>query len=227
MKLGFEMPDLLRVRGTPLQILEYFRIRKHGHAELTNWITGHMNAPDDAIRDSIVHGQLASMGNKCRVFYTTNYDNFLERSFELHGRKARKVAIEPHFAAPNDHCEIVKFHGDWDHPETMVLSESDYEKRLSLQTPMDWRLLSDLLNRAVLFLGYSFNDPNVSYIFSLVNRMFERLPDSLNGRRAYIIVAQPSEFEVALFAARNIEVIPVDRANISGDIAELLGWLQS
>ncbi len=186
-----------------------------------------MNAPDDAIRDSIVHAQLAAMSVRCRVFYTTNYDNFLERSFALHGRKARKVAIEPHFAGPVDDCEIVKFHGDWDHPETMVLSESDYEKRLSLQTPMDWRLLSDLLNRAVLFLGYSFNDPNVSYIFSLVNRMFERLPDSLNGRRAYIIVAQPSEFEVALFAARNIEVIPVDRANISGDIAELLGWLQS
>jgi len=36
-KLGFSDPDLLRERGTDLQILEYFRLKKFGFYALTNW----------------------------------------------------------------------------------------------------------------------------------------------------------------------------------------------
>jgi hypothetical protein len=214
------------MRGNDFQILEYYRQRKHGHTELTNWLTRNMYPPDDALRGSAVHRELAAL-QKCKLFYTTNYDDFLERAFILNGRNVHTVAIEPHFARSGEYCEIVKFHGDWNHPDTMVLSESDYQERLALRTPMDWKLLSDLLNRAVLFIGYSFNDPNVSYVFGMVNKLFKNLPDSLNGRRAYITVPDPSEFEIALFGARNIEVIPVDGSKIGEELVEILKWMQS
>src|SRR5258708_39486555 len=43
--LGYEDPDLLRVRGDDLQILEYFRI-KHSNqmAEIQNWFNREINA---------------------------------------------------------------------------------------------------------------------------------------------------------------------------------------
>ena len=36
--LGVEEPELLRMRGSPLQILEYFRAKKGSFAPLTNWL---------------------------------------------------------------------------------------------------------------------------------------------------------------------------------------------
>jgi hypothetical protein len=228
-RIGFEEPNLLRVRGTDLQILEYFRIREHGSFYgLTNWLVTEMRPPDEALLRSPVHSQLAQL-SLCRLFYTTNYDDFIERSFELLGRKHRRVAIEAHMttASAVDTCDIIKFHGDLENPDQMVLSESDYERRLKLDTVMDLRFRADLLGSVVLFIGYSFRDWNVSYLFRLINETFKGLPGSPSGRRAYISVADPSDFEVRLFRDRNIEVIPISGRAQADDIAALLAEMRS
>jgi hypothetical protein len=223
--LGFKNPELLRVRGTDLQILEYFKIKKNGLAALTNWLYSEMKPPDEALKDSVIHRRLAGL-KKCHIVYTTNFDDFLERSFPLQGRGCNVVAIEAHMGANTDNCEIVKFHGDFNHPERMVLSESDYERRLTFTSPMDLRLRSDMLGRAMLFLGYSFRDPNVAYLFRLVNEQLNTLPGSMTGHRAYIIVPDPSDFEHQLFNARNIQVIPVDGGSITEEIDRALAELE-
>jgi hypothetical protein len=129
-------------------------------------------------------------------------------------------------ATGRDVCDIIKFHGDLENPELMVLSESNYERRLALDTFIDYKFRADLLGRAVLFLGYSFRDWNVSYLFRLINDKFHGLPQTATGRRAYITVADPSDFEIRLFQARNIEVIPVAGKNQTEDIAQLLRELR-
>jgi hypothetical protein len=234
--LGFEDPDLLRARGDDLQILEYFRIKKHQEfADLRNWFYAEIRAPDAALMGSPIHEALSEL-DRCSLFYTTNYDDFLERSFTLHGRRCSAVAVEAHIAEvlksrsrghPDGDCEIVKFHGDLSNPSRMVLSESDYEKRLSFAEVEDQRLKSDMLGRALLFVGYSFSDWNVSYLFRLVNDQFGALPSAPTGRRAYIAVADPSDFEYELFRARNIEVLPIRRLNMTEDITHILQELTS
>jgi len=225
LKLNFKDPELLRVRGTDLQILEYFKIKNSGEfASLTNWLYSEMRPPDSDLMQSPIHKELANL-SLCRLFYTTNYDDFLERSFGLHGRPFRRIAVEADIAEPSKvpgACEIVKFHGDLDHPDKMVLSESQYEKRLRLDSEMDYRLRSDMLGRVLLFLGYSFRDWNVSYIFRLINDLFHKLPSSATGRRAFITVPAPSDFEFQLFRARNIEVIPIDGKDQTISISSLL-----
>ena len=222
--LDFTDPNLLRARGTDLQILEYFHAKHSGFGQLHRWLVREMTPPDDALKASLIHQRLAAL-DRCRVFYTTNYDDFIERAFALLGRRCHTVVIEPHMGRSDSDsraCELVKFHGDLLHPDTMVLSESHYEKRLSLRTPIDFRLRSDVLGRALLFIGYSFRDWNVSYLFRLVNDEFGALPDSLSGRRAYITVPEPSDFEFRLFQQRNIEVIPVSSSTTTTDISDLL-----
>jgi NAD-dependent SIR2 family protein deacetylase len=138
-KLGFEKPDLLRVRGTDLQILEYFRIRQQGSfAALTNWLYKEMSPPDDALEKSLIHRELAKL-ERCRIFYTTNFDDLLERAFKLNKRPYRRVAVEAHMYGSTEQyaCEIIKFHGDLEYPDRMVLSESDYQRRLTLQSDME------------------------------------------------------------------------------------------
>jgi hypothetical protein len=219
--MGFDEPSLLRVRGTDLQILEYFRSQYQGNAtRLTNWLLQHMNAPDSAIQAAPMLTELSSM-DRCSLFYTTNFDDFIERAIQLNGRKCKVVATEGDMGDRSGVAEVVKFHGDLNHPDKMVLSESDYEHRLTLSTEMDYRLRSDVLGRALLFIGYSFRDWNVAYLFRLVNEQFKELPHSIFSKRAYIVVADPSDFERNLYAARGIEVVHVGGANRTQDIANL------
>jgi hypothetical protein len=231
-ELGFSDPDLLRVRGNDLQILEYFTIVRGGSDSLVNWLVNAVNVPDEALAKSVIHEALAGCTNS-QLIYTTNYDDLIERAFALHGRKAVMLAREHDFPgafaaslADPTTSQIVKFHGDLSSRERMVLTESDYEERLKLETEMDLRLRSDLLGRAVLFLGYSFSDANVSYIFELIREAFEQLPGSRYGRRAFITVADPSHFERQLFERRGIDVIAVDSSRHAEDIAELLRYLR-
>lgn len=225
-QLGFDIPDLLRVRGTDLQILEYFRLKTGDSASLKNWLVRTMVPSDAELSTSPIHKSLASLVN-CPILYTTNYDDFIERSIRLNGKEVNVVTSEASMGKTVKDFEIVKFHGDWNDPDAMVLSESDYEKRLKLETALDYRLRSDLLNKAALFLGYSFRDSNVSYLFRTVNDQFKSLSSSLSGRRAYITVPEPSDFEQQLFAARNMDVIRISSTDPSSDIAELLDQLRS
>ncbi len=226
-KLGFNMPELLRVRGTDLQILEYFRLKMKSFAPLNNWLVTNMMPTDEALKSSVIHIALRNL-SKSNIFYTTNFDNFLERSFDLLSRQCRVLAIENDMGrANNNTCEVVKFHGDLDHPEEMVISEHQYEHRLSFHSPMDLRLRADILGRAMLFIGYSFRDPNVAYLFRRVNDELRELPSSPTGIRAYIFVPDPSDFEKQLFAARKMEVIPINGQRMTEDIGDYLDELRS
>lgn len=234
-QLGFDDPDLLRVRGTDLQILEYYRIVNQDRiGPLANWYNRTYHAPDHALCSSPIHVGLSKMSN-CSIFYTTNYDDYLERSLRLLGREATPIAIEADIAqAIRDEkteesgvAHVIKFHGDLNNPGRMVLSERDYEKRLKFSDVEDQRLLADLLGRAMLFIGYSFRDWNVSYLFRMINDLHGELPLAPTGRRAYITVADPSDFEMKLFEGRNIQVVPIDGDHQTEQIAELLEVLAS
>ena len=54
------------------------------------------------IRDS---NELALM-SVCSIMYTTNFDDFIERSFGLHRRQYRAVAIEEHMRPEPNTTEI-------------------------------------------------------------------------------------------------------------------------
>ncbi len=69
--------------------------------------------------------------DRCSLFYTTNYDSFVERSFSpFGGGHVVRLQSRGRWNARGDAAEIIKFHGDFDNPDVMVLTESDYEKRL-------------------------------------------------------------------------------------------------
>lgn len=224
--LEIQEPELLRVRGSDLQILEYFLAVKGSFAPLTNWLSSEFShAEDGNILGCPIHKSLVEL-DRCSLIYTTNYDNFLERAFSASGRKVHVTSSELNINHSRSMYEVVKFHGDFNDPENMVFSESQYATRMRFETAMDFKLRSDILGRAVLFIGYSFNDPNVSYLFHLVNKIFNRLPDSYSGRRAYIVLPDPSEFERRLFHIRNIEVIPIGTAEPASEIANLLNEMR-
>jgi hypothetical protein len=225
--LDFDEPELLRVRGSDLQILEYFKlVNNNNPTPLTNWLVKELQPPDDDLIKSPIHRHLSELV-MCKTFYTTNFDTFLEDSFKLFGRRNKVIVKEQDMCkAHNGECEIIKFHGDLNNPDMLVLSEADYENRLTLSTELDYRFISDLLNRTVLFLGYSFRDPNVAYLFRKINDQFQQ-KNGFHEPKAYIVVKNPSNFEKILFKSRNIEIISADTENMTDFISELLHFIKS
>ena len=89
-----------------------------------------------------------------------------ERAFQLSGRAHRVVAVEAHMGSNSgSETEIVKFHGDLNNPEQIVLTESQYEKRLRFDSALDTKLRSDL-QAGSTYSGYSFRDPNFRIYFA-------------------------------------------------------------
>jgi hypothetical protein len=219
--IGVDDPELLRVRGTDLQIVEYLKSKDDTLQPLINWLVKRMNPNNADLLASPTLTALASL-KECALYYTTNYDDFLERALELSGRSTLAVRSEHDMSASGTGTQVVKFHGDINRPDTMVLSESDYERRMRLEGPLDLKLRADVLGRALLFVGYSFRDANVAYLFRLITDHFGDLPKSFAGKRAYIIYPNPSDFELQLFHARHIEVIPVSATEIATRIAAVL-----
>lgn len=222
MLVGSREPILMRMRGSDLQILEYVKSKKDGMQPLINWLNKNMEPPESALLASKIHRALASLEN-CNLFYTTNYDDFLERALQISGREVATISSE-HELSQSLHgkTQVVKFHGDFNRPEAMVLTESDYDRRMMFEDALDYKLRSDVLGRVILFIGYSFNDANVAYLFRRLNDIFGKLPQSFVGKRAYIAYSNPSDFERRLFHARDIEVISIDGNRREEDISNLL-----
>lgn len=125
-----------------------------------------------------------------RKIWTTNYDDFLEKAY-LDDNKVIDVkkSIED-MATEIDFSEttIYKMHGDIGIPSSTVLLKDDYEiydKKNELFTKT---LQTDLLSNTFLFIGFSFDDPNLESILSKVRIMLEG-----NPRRHYCLLKKISE----------------------------------
>ena len=160
---------------------------------------------------SPVHEELAQMD--IDAVYTTNYDDLLERAFAIAGRAVLPVITYSDLATrpPVGTVQIVKYHGDFAVPETLVLTESQYFERMTLDTAMDIRLRADALSRSLLFVGYSLSDVNVRYLLFRLNK--ERSANIAGagtggrGRRSYIVSSSIGEVQKEVLLSRyNVEV---------------------
>lgn len=165
---------------------------------------------------SALHGELVAMDSP--VVYTTNYDDLIERSFKELGRAAVPVITYSDLASrvPADVVQIIKYHGDFAVPNTLVLTEHQYFQRMTLDTAIDVRLRSDALSRSLLFVGYSLSDMNVRYLLYRLSE--ERLANSSgrtpgkNERRSYLVSSSVGEVQKEILRSRYnvhcIELLP-------------------
>ncbi len=124
------------------------------------------------------------------MVYTTNYDHWIERAHELRGVPISKVVYGDDIAdIVGGSVSIVKFHGDLDHPDTMVLTEADYFERLRFEGELDLKLRSDLLQYSVVFVGYSLSDLNMrNMLYRLSLFRNEHALRRKNLHRSYIFL---------------------------------------
>jgi len=156
---------------------------------------------------------LAIMSLQLGVIYTTNQDNIFEKCAEKYGRKYLSiVGLEDlSKSAPGDGLYF-KYHGDLNVPDSVVFTTTDYQRRIADKNNfLDIRLKSDLLAKNLLFVGYSFRDPNIQCLFAELHTVFGgKLPPAymialnyskelseLCGEHGIIIIDPKSKFPSA------------------------------
>ncbi len=104
------------------------------------------------------------------TFWTTNYDQLIERTLEAHGKTVERKLRNEDFASniKKKDAIVYKMHGDKDSPDEAVLTKDDYETYGDKKELFSTALRGDLLSKTFLFIGFSFDDPNLEYILGRI-----------------------------------------------------------
>ena len=114
------------------------------------------------------HKLLSQIG--ISTFWTTNYDQLIEKTLEADGKTVEKKIRNEDFSRniKKKDAIVYKMHGDKDSPDEAVLIKDDYETYQDKKELFATALRGDLLSKTFLFIGFSFDDPNLEYILGRI-----------------------------------------------------------
>jgi hypothetical protein len=107
------------------------------------------------------------------TYWTTNYDHLIEEALKNNGRKPDVKIINENLTTNIRDCsaEVYKMHGDVQFPNDAVLIKEDYETYRINREPFTTILKGHLLSKVFLFIGFSFEDPNLNSILSWIKNL--------------------------------------------------------
>jgi len=103
-------------------------------------------------------------------YWTTNYDDLIEKSLRQAGKIADVKHTKDHMVrtVPNRDAVVYKMHGDSANPNDAVIAKDDYEIYLQKRGPYITALAGEMVSKTFLFLGFSFSDPNMDHVLSRI-----------------------------------------------------------
>lgn len=120
------------------------------------------------VSESENHEILSSL--PIRTFWTTNYDKLIEKSLEGHGKIVDVKICSENLAINKPQRDVIvyKMHGDISLSHEAVITKDDYERYNEKRQLFTTSLQGDLVSKTFLFIGFSFEDPNLEYILSRI-----------------------------------------------------------
>ena len=106
------------------------------------------------------------------VIVTTNYDNLIEKAAEENAEFIRVISQDKDLPYQNSEKQLLKIHGDFEHGN-FVLKEDDYLHYDTNFKLIETYIKSLVATNVVLFIGYSFSDPDVKQLFTWVKDILE------------------------------------------------------
>lgn len=105
--------------------------------------------------------------SKAKVIVTTNYDPFIENLLEEQDiRPSIFVGQKGFFDQTNDWGELFKIHGDINDPNSIIITEEDYVRYDNNSILISAKILVNMIEAPIMFLGYSLSDRNVRKLLS-------------------------------------------------------------
>lgn len=217
--LGYDA-DVFKTYGDNLSLAEFYEIEKGTIGSLRSWMDQKWHANGIKIDKSIIHKLIYDLDFP--IIYTTNYDRWIERTYDLYGKDYRKIVKVNDLVNLNPKStQIIKFHGDFDDDSSIVLTEESYFKRLTFESSLDIKLRSDILGKSILFIGYSLSDINMRY---LLYKLDELWGNNIKNSRpnSFIFLTRPNPVQEAILFKRGIKTINSENSNPSEATKEFL-----
>lgn len=125
-----------------------------------------------------------------RHIWTTNYDRLIERAWELQRRSLDVKAIKSDLSvgSPWADTTLYKMHGSVEHPADIVIATDDYELYRQTRSGFLQVLNGHLIGLHCLFLGFSFTDPNIGHLLSIIRESMGE-----HATQHYAIVRKPQK----------------------------------
>jgi len=155
-----------------------------------------------------------------RTWVTTNYDDLIEQTFQEAGERCNKVVRDQDLPYTNtEAATLVKMHGDREQPDTIVITQQDYYTYFRRFPRIKDKLTGLLLEKTLLFVGYSISDPDFNQIQAEIAFDLQQ-----HQRMAYAMLFDANEFTLSDLRSRNIHVLNISLAGHT-DYSQRLGEL--
>lgn len=123
----------------------------------------------ESLETTDVHSILAEL--PIRNYWTTNYDKLLENALSNKNKHFDLIYNNDSFISLDDKRDhiVYKCHGDCKYPNSIIITQKDYENFKIKAFNFTHALYNELASSSVLFLGYSFHDPDINNILSTLS----------------------------------------------------------
>lgn len=143
----------------------------------------------------------------CNLFFdticTTNFDFLLEHTLQETKRPHSIIVSEDRLPIDTyEKTKLIKLHGDFNHPDRMIVTERDYDCYLDKNKVLATYISNLFITKTLFLVGYSFEDTDIRGLWQIINSRLGQL-----YRPAYAVMVDASPIEVSRFERRNIKVI--------------------
>ena len=212
-----------RLLGHPI-LAEYYRLRHGTIGPLRSWMDREWSVSEERVRESRIHQLIVELDFP--LIYTTNYDRNLEVAYEVAEKPFAKIANARDLTFVQlDDTQIVKFHGDFDDDDSLVLTESDYFSRLNFDSPLDVKFRADAMSRTLLFIGYSMQDLNIRLLLHRIWETWSQSAYERNRPRSYVFLPRAGPAQEAVLTRWGITVVTSKIKDPEGALTEFLEHL--
>lgn len=168
-----------------VEVAQYVCNEKNGRTEINTCILNSFsnNSSNSESLDILVNMPIDT-------FWTTNYDSLLEDGLRKQNKKVDVKITPESLAVTMDGRDAIvyKMHGDYQDASKCVIIKDDYETYNQYRQLFSTALQGELVSKTFLFIGFSFDDPNLKYILGRIRVLLGE-----NRRNHYILLKKVTQ----------------------------------
>ena len=224
---GVQLREILYKGLTPLEKEEVGEESDLSHlADEICTLKGNRNYIIQTLKNTFTRDFLSTETHKIisqiphfRNIITTNYDSLFE---SVYGSGKLNVIFSDNHTPYIDtkKVNLFKIHGDLSNPDSIIITESDYNNFFSKDTEQNtiWSVIKGIIaTKSILFIGYSLEDTNVEVVF---NKIREKIGE--NRKECYFVAPNISTTKSIKLNRANIHPIPLTGEKLFEELIEYL-----